>query len=161
MELDFFKYAQGGPSKRKSTTEEPENKKRKVEVIEGGEADPGGEDEDAQSRTKHRVIAKGSDVPECIETFAALKDRYSIPSHLLANLSQNGYAHPTAIQCYGIPILLEVGKCTPLTLHPLRLCRVVTLLPSLQQEQEKLFRTWFHFLLLWDLLHPALNTTLG
>ena len=120
MELDFFKYAQSGSSKRKSITEEPENKKRKVDFVEGGEAETGEENEDAQSRIsapKHRVIAKGSNVPECIETFAALKDRYPIPSHLLANLSQNGYAQPTAIQSYGIPILLEVRKCTPLTLH--------------------------------------------
>lgn len=27
---------------------------------------------------------------------------------MLANLSENGYAHPTGIQSYGIPILLEV-----------------------------------------------------
>lgn len=116
MELDFFKYAQNGSGKRKATTlSELENKKRKLDFIKKAEADEedGNGHSQAFTRTqKHRVIAKGSNVPECVETFAALKDRYQIPSHLLANLSQSGYSKPTAIQSYGIPILLEVGRFT-------------------------------------------------
>jgi ATP-dependent RNA helicase DDX52/ROK1 len=119
MELDFFKYAQNSSGKRKATTSgELESKKRRLDFI--GDDEKAETDEEvgnghSQAFTpsqKHRVIAKGSNVPECVETFAALKDRYQIPSHLLANLSQSGYSQPTAIQSYGMPILLEVGRFT-------------------------------------------------
>jgi ATP-dependent RNA helicase DDX52/ROK1 len=119
MELDFFKYAQNGSGKRKATISgEPESKKRKVDSDHEEEEEAGmcEEEENGHSQAvapKHRVTAKGSNVPECVENFAALTDRYQIPSHLLQNLSRNGYAQPTAIQSYGIPILLEVGRCTP------------------------------------------------
>lgn len=112
-ELDFFKYAQNGSGKRKATTPgKLESKKRKVDFAKGDEEKAGmGEEEDnghSQALApKHRVITKGSNVPECLDTFPALKDRYQIPSQLMTNLSQNGYVQPTAIQSYGIPILLE------------------------------------------------------
>lgn len=115
-ELDFFKYAQNGSGKRKATTPgKLESKKRKVDFAKGDEEKAGmGEEEDnghSQALApKHRVITKGSNVPECLDTFPALKDRYQIPSQLMTNLSQNGYVQPTAIQSYGIPILLEVGR---------------------------------------------------
>lgn len=64
--------------------------------------------ESSSNELKQRVVAKGSNVPEHIDSFSALKDRYQIPSHILQNLAQNGYIHPTGIQSYGIPILLEV-----------------------------------------------------
>lgn len=121
MELDFFKYAQNSSGKRKATNSgEQESKKRRVDFVEedGEKAGMGEEDENGRGQAptrKHRVIAKGSNVPECVETFAELKDRYQIPSHLLANLSQSGYSQPTAIQSHGIPILLEVGRLTPST----------------------------------------------
>jgi len=43
-----------------------------------------------------------------VDSFDALNDRYHVSSRLLTNLSENGYTHPTGIQSYGIPILLEV-----------------------------------------------------
>jgi ATP-dependent RNA helicase DDX52/ROK1 len=114
-ELDFFKYAQNSLGKRKvPASREPESKKRRVGFEEDEEMNE--EEDNGGSQTpapKHRVAAKGSNVPECIETFAALKDRYQIPSHIFANLFQNGYSQPTAIQSYGIPILLEVCGCMP------------------------------------------------
>lgn len=58
---------------------------------------------------RHRVTTKGSNVPEHIDSFDALKDRYHLSSHLLANLAQSGYKRPTGIQSYGIPILMEVN----------------------------------------------------
>ncbi|KAF5377310.1 hypothetical protein D9615_006356 [Tricholomella constricta] len=119
-ELDFFKYAQGGSAKRKAigdasgSGEEPKGKRRKA-LDEGDVEDMEDEvekDEDEGSEQtfpvpKHRVTAKGSNVPEHIISFLALKDRYQIPSHIISNLSENGYTQPTGIQSYGIPILLE------------------------------------------------------
>ena len=118
MELDFFKYTQNCSGKRKATTSgEPESKKRRLDFL--GDEENAESEEDGNDRSqgfaptqKHRVMAKGSNVPACVETFAALKDRYQIPSHLLVNLSNSGYSQPTAIQSYGIPILLEVGRFT-------------------------------------------------
>ncbi|KAI0932728.1 hypothetical protein AcW1_000238 [Taiwanofungus camphoratus] len=114
-ELDFFKYAHGGTGKRKasgSAHKEGEGsdvdgdlwKKRRIldeetEVIEQDEEDP--------PMPRHRVATKGSNVPEHIDSFDALKDRYHLSSHLLANLAQSGYKRPTGIQSYGIPILME------------------------------------------------------
>lgn len=122
MELDFFKYAQGGSSKRKGGTgDEPEGKKRKLgddgsehgETLEG-DSDEEEEEENADTKTpsapKHRVTAKGSNVPDSVDTFLELKERYQIPALILSNLEQNGYTQPTGIQSHGIPILLEV--CT-------------------------------------------------
>lgn len=118
IELDFFKYAPNDPGKRKATPSgEPESKKRRMNFAEDEEdAGIGREGEEghtqASAAPKHRVTTKGSNVPGHVETFAALQDRYQIPSHLLANLSKSGYTQPTAIQSYGIPILLEVGSFT-------------------------------------------------
>ncbi|KAG6919556.1 hypothetical protein DXG01_004219 [Tephrocybe rancida] len=115
-ELDFFKYAQGGSGKRRSAPGdgEPQKKRRRVEDVEDEDEDEDevAEEEDVSSEAvssvpKHRVIAKGSNVPEHVDSFLALRERYQLPSHMLANLAQNGYSHPTGIQSYGIPILLE------------------------------------------------------
>ncbi|KAG5646061.1 hypothetical protein DXG03_004484 [Asterophora parasitica] len=117
-ELDFFKYAQGGSGKRKAAgdasgnAEDPKGKRRKVgddEEEEEGEDDEEEDEADTQTSavSKHRVTAKGSNVPQNVDSFLALKDRYNIPSHIISNLSENGYTQPTGIQSYGIPILLE------------------------------------------------------
>jgi ATP-dependent RNA helicase DDX52/ROK1 len=121
IELDFFKYAPTDSGKRKATPSgEPESKKRRMNFAEEDEEDVeiGGEDDEGNTQVsavlKHRVTAKGSNIPGQVETFAALQDRYQIPSHLLSNLSKSGYTQPTAIQSYGIPILLEVDRFTHL-----------------------------------------------
>ncbi|KAJ7293807.1 P-loop containing nucleoside triphosphate hydrolase protein [Mycena rebaudengoi] len=120
-ELDYFKYAPGGSGKRKAdgnatTTNAP--KKRKVE--EDAEEQTGDEEDEEDendnldpddqprpSRLRQRVVAKGSTVPMHVDTFDELAERYQMSSLLLSNLARNGYAHPTGIQSYGIPILLE------------------------------------------------------
>lgn len=60
------------------------------------------------SKAKQRVTAKGSNVPEAAESFHELRDRYAVPSQIMANLSQSGFSQPTGIQSHGIPIILEV-----------------------------------------------------
>ena len=88
-------------------------KKRKVEDEDEEEdvedEDAGAEQtEDDPPMPRHRVTAKGKNVPEHVETFEALRERYSLSSHLLQNLAQHGYKRPTGIQSHGIPILMEV-----------------------------------------------------
>ncbi|KAH7883921.1 P-loop containing nucleoside triphosphate hydrolase protein [Phlebopus sp. FC_14] len=117
-ELDFFKYAQAGPSKRKAANSEPqlsnatqqprkERKRRKIdpEVVLNDDEDVG-TDDDAE-RPRHRVTAKGSDVPKPVDAFQHLQERYNVPPRLLKNLQENSFKHPTGVQSHGIPILLE------------------------------------------------------
>ena len=124
-ELDFFKYAAAGPSKRNPSESEAEGhakkKRRKREnSIEHGEdlnvkdhddgaSDVGSEQGTTPPMPKHRVTAKGKNVPERINAFKELQDRYHIASQLMVNLERNGYRYPTGIQSSGCPILLEVG----------------------------------------------------
>lgn len=129
-DLNFFKYAQGGSSKRKASDShdsrknevEKIGKKRKMSDEEEQETREEEQDQDDEMPVpRHRVTTKGSKVPEHVDSFEALRQRYDIPSQLLSNLFQIGYTHPTGIQSYGIPILLEVSQCvgSPLydTLH--------------------------------------------
>ena len=123
-ELDFFKYAKGGAgTKRKVTggSEEAESiessgarkeKKRKMsedrEEGESGEEDGEEDDESAPPRLKHRVTAKGKNVPVASDKFEDMARRYHIPPLIMSNLEEYGYKHPTGIQAHGIPILMEV-----------------------------------------------------
>ncbi|KAH9075702.1 P-loop containing nucleoside triphosphate hydrolase protein [Lactarius deliciosus] len=112
-ELDFFKYAVAGPSKRKPFEPEAEGhakkkrRKREISIDDGG--DPGAKDkeDDASDVGSEQVTAKGKNVPERIDTFKELQDRYHIASQLMVNLERNGYKYPTGIQSSGCPILLE------------------------------------------------------
>ncbi|KAG2109598.1 P-loop containing nucleoside triphosphate hydrolase protein [Suillus discolor] len=88
-ELDFFKYAKASSGKRKA-----EDKESDVHA-------------EGKQEKKHRVTAKGSDVPKPIASFEDLRERYNVPPRLLSNLSENSYKYPTGIQAHGIPILLE------------------------------------------------------
>ncbi|TFK40884.1 P-loop containing nucleoside triphosphate hydrolase protein [Crucibulum laeve] len=113
-ELDFFKYAQNTSVKRKAGDSTGPDKKRRIDDIVDKEEDEerqieihAQESNITEGYAKHRVVTKGFNVPPHANTFDALTNRYRIPSHLLANLSTNGYTQPTSIQSYGIPILLE------------------------------------------------------
>jgi ATP-dependent RNA helicase DDX52/ROK1 len=87
-----------------------EGKKQKINHASEDEQEVDDDNDTSNSPLpKHRVTAKGSRVPEHVDAFEALTDRYQVPSRLLENLSNNGYNHPTGIQSYGIPILLEVS----------------------------------------------------
>lgn len=127
-ELDFFKYAQGGPAKRKAGHADPssssaplrpdvQHKKRKVnheidsENLDGDVDDGDDRSEGYASRVlRVRVTAKGSDVPQPIEVFDDLLDRYKIAHRLLSNLRDNHFKYPTGVQAHGMPILLEVSS---------------------------------------------------
>jgi ATP-dependent RNA helicase DDX52/ROK1 len=87
-----------------------ERKRQKIED-ESTDSDDNhvGTEEEAPTVQKHRVTAKGSDVPKPIASFEDLRERYHVPPRLLSNLSENSYKHPTGIQAHGIPILLEVS----------------------------------------------------
>ncbi|KAJ6569670.1 P-loop containing nucleoside triphosphate hydrolase protein [Mycena capillaripes] len=120
-ELDYFKYAAGGSGKRKADgegTAVKATKKRKVEEeededqdmdmdVDVDEEEEANATQDTPSRLRQRVVTKGSDVPAHAETFNELVERYQMSSLLLSNLTAHGYTHPTGIQSYGIPILLE------------------------------------------------------
>lgn len=122
-ELDFFKYAAAGPSKRKPSEAEADGhgkKKRRTrgnstdrgEDPNANDNDDGASDDSSEKDTtppmpRHRVTAKGKNVPERINTFKELQDRYHISSQLMVNLERNGYKYPTGIQSSGCPILLE------------------------------------------------------
>jgi ATP-dependent RNA helicase DDX52/ROK1 len=58
---------------------------------------------------KQRVTTKGNNVPERVDTFDELRDRYRIHPQLMNNLKRNGYEQPTGIQSAGCPILFEVS----------------------------------------------------
>ncbi|KAF7340090.1 DEAD-box ATP-dependent RNA helicase 57 [Mycena venus] len=113
-ELDYFKYAAGGSGKRKADSDGAKVvKKRKVDEEEDEDEDMDtdeeeeGDAEDGPSRLRQRIVAKGSNVPPHCDTFNELVERYQMSTLLLSNLTQHGYTHPTGIQSYGIPILLE------------------------------------------------------
>lgn len=122
-ELDFFKYAQKGPAKRKVGNPDPssaplrpdaQHKRRKVdhemESPDDSLDDEGDAPEGDASRMKVRVVAKGSSVPPPIGVFDDLQDRYKVAHRLLSNLRDNHYKYPTGVQAHGIPILLEVNS---------------------------------------------------
>ena len=118
-ELDFFKYAQGSSVGKRKIDDRIVTRAMKRAKLEDGEdtveqdEDDGSladtnDDEPSPVVPRQRVTAKGARVPEPVETFEALKERYTVPSLLLSNLAQSGYKQPTGIQSHGIPILLEV-----------------------------------------------------
>ncbi|EMD41525.1 hypothetical protein CERSUDRAFT_146544 [Gelatoporia subvermispora B] len=112
-ELDFFKYAQGGSAKRKTSgseqRESAENttKKPRLEEDEDEDEDDQPDAADDPPMPRHRVTTKGNNVPEHVESFQALQERYALSNRLLTNLEESGYKRPTGIQSYGIPILME------------------------------------------------------
>lgn len=111
-ELDFFKYAQGGTTsgKRKADSKHVTStaKKKKLNHEDSDAESEPEEHEPTTSMPRQRVTAKGNNVPDPVETFEALRERYNLSSRLLSNLAQSGYKQPTGIQSHGIPILLEV-----------------------------------------------------
>jgi hypothetical protein len=148
-ELDFFRHARGASSKRKIHESDDEGAdqtgqrktKRRLDEDEDGN-DP---EETVPQVPRQRVTAKGSNVPEPLGSFGLLKDRYRIGSHLLSNLAQNSFSHPTGIQSYGIPILLEVCLLIPESSNPsfIVVFSRETSLRSLPPELGKPCRTSF------------------
>ncbi|KAJ3556237.1 hypothetical protein NM688_g2139 [Phlebia brevispora] len=110
-ELDFFKYAQGGTSgasKRKADDKDAIQALKKVKLDDDpGYASTDDEQVPSSSMPRQRVTAKGNNVPDPVDTFEALKERYNVSARLLSNLVESGYKQPTGIQSHGVPILLE------------------------------------------------------
>ena len=111
-ELDFFKYAQGGATKRKAVELESNDGSGKEKRNRGRSSSDVEYAEDAKeegpSIPRHRVTSKGSNVPDPAMSFKDLQERYDIPSRIMQNLDEYGYKSPTAIQMHAAPILLEV-----------------------------------------------------
>ena len=72
--------------------------------------------EEGPSQPRHRVTTKGTNVPEPVESFEELHNKYDVPPRILQNLKDYGYTSPTAIQRYAAPIILEVRD--ELVAHP-------------------------------------------
>lgn len=113
MELDFFKYAQGGSSyqgKRKGDEDTIRAlKKIRIQEDDTDEDDANeGQEASSSSMPRQRVTAKGNNVPDPVDSFEALRNRYNVSARLLSNLDDSGYKQPTGIQAHGVPILLEV-----------------------------------------------------
>jgi ATP-dependent RNA helicase DDX52/ROK1 len=113
-ELDFFKYAaqHGSLSKRKAEDgkEKASRKKRRLsEDVSDEESNVSDEVVVGKAKPKpvrHRVATKGDNVPEPVSLFSELKERFTLPGRLLANLPSS-YDYPTGVQAYAIPILLS------------------------------------------------------
>jgi len=115
LELDFFKYAQGGQGKRKQTSashSEKEEKRRKLDVEE--QADENEDDDEELPATQkglsivHRVSAKGSNIPPSVDSFEAMVAQ-GVSSRIMTNLKSSGYKEPTNVQASCIPILLQAS----------------------------------------------------
>lgn len=107
-ELNFFKDAQTNLGKHKTsdTSDHREGKRKKTEDSLKNE------DEEPRlnsAHTTHRVAVRGTNIPQHLDSFEALKKTYELPSQLFSNLCSNGYKEPTSIQAYCAPILLSVS----------------------------------------------------
>ena len=110
-ELNFFKDAQTNIGKRRTsdTSDHREGKRKKT----GSEDSLKDEDEEPQPNSAlstHRVAVRGTNIPQHLDSFEALKETYELPSQLFSNLCSNGYNKPTSIQAYCAPILLSVSS---------------------------------------------------
>ena len=134
-ELNFFKDAQTNLGKRKtSDTGDHRDGKRKKTKSENLLKD---EDEDYEPRlnlalTTHRVAVRGTNIPQHLDSFEALKETYELPSQLFSNLCSNGYKEPTSIQAYCAPILLSVSllEHSGITAHNLKGRDLVAISPT-------------------------------
>lgn len=105
-ELNFFKNTQIYLGKRKTSgTSDHQEGKRKKTVSEDSLKS---ENEDSPLTT-HRIATRGTNIPQHIDSFEALKNTYELPSQLFSNLYSIGYSKPTSIQAYCAPILLSVS----------------------------------------------------
>lgn len=113
VELDFFKYTQGGGKKRKAdAAEENSRDEKKLKVLDTSEdeEEESGAEGEKPAVLKHRVKTKGSNVPTHLDSFGTLRTRYNVSAQIYSNLEKYGYNEPTGIQAYGMPILLEVSS---------------------------------------------------
>jgi hypothetical protein len=111
---------------------------------------------------RHRVTAKGKDIPKPIEGFNDLKEQYTIPPQVMSNLLQYGFSSPTGIQAHGIPVFLEVvTRLLSLYRHLECLRRIVTSLQYHRLAQEKHFLILYQYLPCWAHQHPLYSQKLA
>lgn len=148
-ELDFFKYAEGGNAKRKSSEKSEERDRKRAKIDDEDEEMHSDDHEEStpapptREMPKHRIATKGVNAPAQAASFEEMKERFSILPQVYANLAKNDYHSPTAIQAAGIPVLAEVsGHSLPLRTSTSQNCyRIATWLPYPQPEPEKHLHT--------------------
>lgn len=155
----------GGHAKRKRHKNEELVDGRSADAEDDDESDGDGDlaaERDTNSRMpKQRVTTKGNNVPERIDTFEELRDRYRIHSQLMDNLGRDGYKHPTGIQSAGCPILLEVRGPIVLRWHSAdsRSLAIWPLYPL--RAQERHYPISYQSCLCSRLRYRTLRPTLG
>nr|XP_045588644.1 probable ATP-dependent RNA helicase DDX52 isoform X1 [Procambarus clarkii] len=93
-------------------------------------------------RKKHGIHVWGADIPEPMDSFEKLLDRYGVHETLVSNLRSQGFASPTSIQMQAWPLMLqgrEVLGCAP-TGSGKTAAFLVPLLHQLGGPQRKGFR---------------------
>ncbi|EDO37347.1 predicted protein, partial [Nematostella vectensis] len=67
-------------------------------------------------RHEQHIYVKGADVPDPVETFSQLIERYGFPDYIIHNVQERGYTTPTPIQMQATPLMAhgrEVLCCAP------------------------------------------------
>lgn len=65
------------------------------------------------AKVKEIPADKTSLYPEPLDTFDSLRKRFAISSRLFANIKNEGYVLPTAVQCAALPVLLDPQVSLP------------------------------------------------
>lgn len=133
-ELNFFKDAQTSLGKRKTSdaSDHREEKRKNTSEDSLRNEDEGEEPRLNSALTTHRVAVRGTNIPQHIDSFEALKDTYELPPQLFSNLCSYGYKEPTSIQAYCAPVLLSVSftDYSRITAHNLKGRDLVAISPT-------------------------------
>ncbi|XP_033329020.2 DExD-box helicase 52 [Megalopta genalis] len=60
-----------------------------------------------QFRNQHRIRVTGARIPKPISTFMELSENFGVTKHLINNIVNCGYEHPTPIQMQAMPVMLQ------------------------------------------------------
>ncbi|XP_078042091.1 DExD-box helicase 52 [Augochlora pura] len=69
-----------------------------------------------QFRNQHHIRVTGTRIPKPISTFTELSDNFGVAKHLINNITNCGYLHPTPIQMQAMPVMLQSRQmlaCAP------------------------------------------------
>ncbi|XP_065178789.1 probable ATP-dependent RNA helicase DDX52 [Sycon ciliatum] len=67
-------------------------------------------------RNQHEISVRGTDIPDCVESFDEMQTLYNFPPYLLPNIRKSGYSSPTPVQMQAVPLMMmhrEVLVCAP------------------------------------------------
>ena len=93
-------------------------------------------------RKENHIHVHGTDIPDPIETFDELVERYGLESSLRSNITGAGFNGPTAIQMQAIPLMLntrDILACAP-TGSGKTLSFIIPILHQLKSPKKKGFR---------------------